>query len=74
MYIHQLLRNKVIRDLDLNNPVNRNRSREVTSIVSFERGRSQSGHYSGFRIVRPVNSWRKDQTCPSGLMSMTGPE
>jgi len=28
----------------------------------------------GFRIVRPVKSWRQDQTSRSRLMSMTGPD
>jgi len=29
---------------------------------------------AGFRIVRPVKSWRQDQTSRSRLMSMTGPD
>jgi len=29
---------------------------------------------SGFRIVRPVKSWRQDQAGQSRLMSMTGPD
>jgi len=55
------------------NPEKADNSGRTTLSLAAENGH-EGVVKAGFQIVRPVKSWKQNQTGPSCLMSVTGPD